>query len=226
MPLIIVFGALILLAAIFGPQYWVKHVIKKHSVHRDDFPGTGGELARHLIQRFELVGVGVEMSEIGDHYDPEARMVRLSQDNYNGSSLSAVAIATHEVGHAIQHYAGDGFLKTRTSFAKVAMVTDRFAYFFFAVAPLAALVSRSPGFFALLAIIGFALLAVRVVAQVVSLPNEFDASFNKALPILEEGDYLKPEDMPAARSVLKAAAYTYVAAALVSLIDILRFLRR
>ena len=103
MGILIVAGIVLIIALIFGPQYWVKHVIKKHAEPRPDLSGTGGELAQHLVEHYQLNGVGVEVTDQGDHYDPESRTVRLSADNFNGYSISAVAIATHEVGDAIQH---------------------------------------------------------------------------------------------------------------------------
>lgn len=225
MPIVIILGLLLLVGVIFGPQIWVKRVIKKHATHRDDLQGTGGELAEHLIEHYELNNVGVEETNKGDHYDPETRTVRLSPQNLNGRSLSAVAIAAHEVGHAIQHMNGERLLALRQSLAKLVMWTDRFATIFFSLAPLLGVVSRAPAVFILFAVVGFCFIAARVAVQLITLPVEFDASFNKALPILEQGGYLKGEDMPAARSVLKAAAMTYVAAALMSLIDIIRFAR-
>ena len=87
-------------------------------------PGTGGELAQHLLEKFEIKA-GVEISEIGDHYDPQDRMVRLSQSNYDGKSLTAVAIAAHEVGHAIQHDRKETSLQLRTSLVPVANIIAR-----------------------------------------------------------------------------------------------------
>ncbi|MEP3265731.1 MAG: zinc metallopeptidase [Hyphomicrobiales bacterium] len=225
MPIFLILGLLLLAAVIFGPQFWVKRVIQKHAVHRDDLQGTGGELAHHLIEHFELNSVGVEMTDQGDHYDPATRTVRLSDQNFNGKSLSAVAIAAHEVGHAIQHMNGERLLALRQSMAKFVMWTDRIAVVFFSLAPLLGVISRAPAIFILLAVMGFLFIGARVAVQLITLPVEFDASFKKALPILEQGGYLKSEDMPAARSVLKAAAMTYVAAALMSLIDVIRFAR-
>lgn len=225
MPILIILGILTLIALIVGPQYWVKHVICKHSIERDDLPGTGGELAEHLIEHFELHGVGVEATDQGDHYDPATRTVRLSDNNFNGKSLSAVAIAAHEVGHAIQHMQGERLLAWRQSLAKFVMWTDRFAFVFFAAAPLLGVLARAPGVMILSGLVGFFLLASRVAVHLITLPVEFDASFKKALPVLEEGGYLSNDDMPATRSVLKAAAMTYVAAALMSLIDIIRIMR-
>lgn len=225
MGLLIIIGIVLILALVFGPQYWVKHVIKKHAEPRPDLSGTGGELAEHLIEHYKLNGVGVEVTDRGDHYDPESRTVRLSADNYSGYSISAVAIAAHEVGHAIQHAGGERFLALRQSLAKLLIWTDRFAFIFFSVAPLLALIARSPILFLFISALGIGLMAMRVVVQLITLPVEFDASFKKALPILEQGGYLDTEDLPAARSVLKAAAMTYVAAALMSLLNILRFMR-
>lgn len=225
MGLLIIVGIVLILGLIFGPQYWVGYVIKKHAEPRPDLQGTGGELAEHLIDHYQLNGVGVEVTDQGDHYDPESRTVRLSADNYNGSSISAVAIAAHEVGHAIQHAGGERMLALRQSLAKLLIWTDRFASIFFFIGPILALVTRSPALFLLMSAFGIGLMAMRVVVQLVTLPVEFDASFKKALPILEQGGYLSTEDLPAARSVLKAAAMTYVAAALMSLLNILRFMR-
>ena len=85
----------------FLPQWWVKSVIRRHSAERQDFPGTGGEFARHLLDRLKLDYVGVEQTDAGDHYDPESRTVRLLPEHFDGRSLSAVVIAAHELGHAM-----------------------------------------------------------------------------------------------------------------------------
>ncbi|WP_349362562.1 MAG: zinc metallopeptidase [Roseitalea porphyridii] len=214
------FAAIVLL-----PQFWVRRTMQRHGTPRPDFPGTGGELARHLVEHFGLDGVGVEQTDKGDHYDPEARVVRLSADTYDKPSLTAVAIAAHEVGHALQHHRGENGLKLRQSLVRIAQVSDRFAAIFFIAAPVLTLVARSPGAFLAMAGIGIALLAVRVLVHLVTLPVEYDASFGKALPILKEGGYLREEDLGGARSVLRAAAFTYVAGALMSLIDLARWIR-
>ena len=217
--------AAIVIAAVLAPQFWVKRVLKQHGQERPDLPGTGGELARHLLDRFGIHGVGVEATDQGDHYDPGARMVRLSHEHHDGRSLSAVAVATHEVGHAIQHHRGERGLKLQGAFMRVAFVTDKFAGVFFLLSPFFGLIARTPvAFFALIGI-GIALMAVRVVAHLFTLPVEYDASFGKALPILKGGGYLSDEDLAPARSVLKAAALTYVAAALMSLLNLARWAR-
>lgn len=214
-----------LLAVIYAPQYWVGHTMRRHSEHRPDFPGTGGEMAQHLVERFDLSGVGVEATDAGDHYDPVARVVRLSQENYNGANLTAVAVAAHEVGHALQHHRGERGLALRQSLAGFAMATDKIASVFFIAAPVLALLLRAPIAFLGMAVIGIGLLSVRILVHLVTLPVEYDASFNKALPILREGGYLGDEDLAGARSVLKAAALTYVAGALMSLLNLARWVR-
>lgn len=213
------------LAAIYAPQYWVGHTMRRHGAERPDFPGTGGEMAQHLIERFELTGVGVEATDAGDHYDPESRMVRLSKANFDAASLTAVAVAAHEVGHALQHHRGERGLALRQSLVSVAMMTDRIASVFFIAAPVLAIALRSPVAMFGMALIGIGLLAIRILVHLVTLPVEYDASFNKALPILREGGYLSDEDLAGARSVLKAAALTYVASALMSLLNLARWFR-
>ena len=206
------------------PQLWVRQAMKRHHADRPDLPGTGGELAAHLAGHYGL-DVGVERTDRGSHYDPDARMVRLTPDIHDGRSLTAVAVAAHEIGHAIQHDRGERGLLWRQGLARVAMVADRFAGVFFLLAPVLAVFLRTPAALAAMLGIGVCFLGIRVLVHLVTLPVEFDASFGKALPILKGGGYLADEDLPATRHVLRAAAYTYVAAALMGLVDLARWLR-
>ncbi|WEX10364.1 zinc metallopeptidase [Chelativorans sp. AA-79] len=223
--MLVIFAILALLAVTVLPQAWVRYTFSRHGADRPDLPGTGGELARHLLDRFGLGQVSVEATDRGDHYDPAGKAVRLLPQHLTGRSLAAVAIAAHEVSHAIQDTRGERLLAVRQRLATLALATDRFAGIFFIAAPLLAILLRSP--LALLALLGLgvALLSVRVVTSLVTLPVEMDASFSKALPILEEGRYVAPDDLPAIRSLLRAAAFTYVAAALVSLVNLARWVR-
>jgi len=225
MGLLAIIGLVLLLALIFGPQYWVKHVIKKHSIERSDFPGTGGELAQHLLEELKITNVKVEETKLGDHYDPHDHMVRLLSSNHEGRSVTAVAIAAHEVGHAVQHHEGNALLALRQKLVIFASVTDKFAAVFFFLAPILGVVVKSPAAFFGVIVIGIGFIAIRLLVHLVTLPVEWDASFAKALPILEQGGYLHQNDMPAAREVLKAAALTYVSVALASLLDLARWIR-
>ncbi|RST84814.1 zinc metallopeptidase [Aquibium carbonis] len=223
--MIAIIVAVLVLAVVTLPQLLVRTTINRHAADRPDLPGTGGELARHLLDRFDLGHVKVEVTDKGDHYDPDAAAVRLLPQHHGGRSLSAVAIAAHEVAHAIQHGNGERKLALRQRLARLAMFTDRIAGIFFIAAPILTVIIRSPVALAGAIGLGVGLLSVRVVVNLVTLPVETDASFAKALPILREGGYLSEGDLPAARSVLRAAAFTYVAGALISLINLARWIR-
>ncbi|PHP67241.1 peptidase [Zhengella mangrovi] len=216
---------ILLLAVVSLPQAWVKWALSRHGADRPDLPGTGGELAEHLVAEFGLEGVRVEQTPAGDHYDPQTRTVRLSPAHHGGRSVAAVAVAAHEVGHALQHAARDRWLDRRQRLAHLAIWTDRLAGIVFIAAPLLGVAARVPVVMIALVGLGIALLGVRVLFNVITLPVEFDASFGKALPILTKGRYLHDSDMPAARTVLRAAALTYVAGALISLVDLARWIR-
>lgn len=216
---------IIVLGLIFAPGMWIKYVMKRHAVDRPDFPGTGAELARHLLDRADLEHVKVELTADGDHYSPVEKTVRLSAGNHDGRSLTAVAVATHEVAHALQDASGYGPLKLRTRIARSVYTIQRIGSGLLLATPLIGIVTRAPSIILLEIGAGIAFMATSVVAHAVTLPVEFDASFKRALPILESGEYLDESDLPAARKVLKAAAYTYVAAALMSLLNIMNWLR-
>lgn len=219
-----ILGALIL-AAVFGPQLWVRHVMARHAVERPDLPGTGGELARHLLDRFGLETVSIEPTDQGDHYDPGARCVRLTDRVLGGRSLTAVAVAAHEVGHALQHAEGQRLLALRTSLARAAYVLNKIAAVVLLLSPIVGAVTRIPGLVFIELGVGLGLMVLTVVVHAVTLPVELDASFRRALPILEQGDYVERGDAPAVRSILRAAALTYVAAALASLLNVARWIR-
>src|SRR5262245_20219592 len=225
MPVLLVLGLVILLAIIAGPQWWIRHVLTRHGTDRPDLPGTGGELARHLLDAAGLRGVKVELTGDGDHYDPEDRAVRLLPQHHDGRSVAAVAVAAHEVSHAVQHANGERAFTLRFDMVRRLIWIDRIASGLLILAPVVLILIKVPGIFLLQIIGGLVLLMARVGVHLLTLPVEFDASFAKALPVLERGRYLAAGDMPAARSVLRAAAWTYVAAALVTLLDVARWFR-
>jgi Zn-dependent membrane protease YugP len=225
MPFLAAFGIVLVLALVFGPGWWIKRVLKKHGVDRPDLPGTGGEFARHLLDEAKLADVKVEVTDLGDHYDPVERAVRLLPQHHDGRSVAAVAVAAHEVSHAIQHARGESAFALRFELVSKLIWIDRIATVILLLAPVAFIVFRSPALVALQVVAAILLLGMHVVVHLVTLPVEFDASFGKALPVLEGRCYLSAHDIPAARSVLKAAAYTYVAAALATLLNVARWFR-
>ena len=216
-------GGAILLIVCFGPMAWAQMVMRRHAKERQDFPGTGGEFARHILDLANLQNVGVEATTTGDHYSPQEKVVRLSKENLEGRSLTAVAVAAHEVGHALQDRDDYQLLRIRTRMAKVGFWGERIAHVLLVASP--ATLFASPKLALLQIGAGLTLMVGRVVVHLVTLPVEFDASFNRALPILDKGNYLGKDDLEGATSILQACAWTYVAGALFSVIDVIRWLR-
>jgi uncharacterized protein len=225
MPILIALAAVFFLALLYGPSLWVRHVLAKEGVDRPDLPGTGAELARHLLDKTGLQDVKVKETEAGDHYDPETRTVRLSPPHFEGRSISAVAVAAHEVSHAVQHAFEEPSFMRRQRLVRIIAPLDRIAMVILITTPIIALLLRAPVFIVLQLGLAIVFMAGRLMIHAVTLPVEFDASFKKALPVLEKGGYLAENDMPAARRVLRAAALTYVAAALSTLLNVLRWFR-
>lgn len=221
--MVYLFLLLLLLALILGPSWWVKTVIKRYSEPDDRYPGTGGELAEHLIERFELAGVKVESTEVGDHYDPIDKVVRLTPGNFNGRSLTAVTIAAHEVGHALQDASDYAPLRLRTRMVRLTGPAQKIGAGILMLSPVVGIVTRAPSVGGLMLLGGLLTLGTGAVVHLFTLPTEFDASFSRALPILSEGEYLLEGDMPHARRLLKAAALTYVSASLMTLLNIGRW---
>jgi len=222
---VVVVVLVILLALSVLPQMWVKRVIEAHAKERSDIPGTGGSFARYILDEMKLHQVRVEETELGDHYDPQDKAVRLNVANMRGRSLSAVVIAAHEVGHAMQDATGYGPLAARTKMARQAQRIQTIGYVVMIGAPVMMIVTKSPLLMVAQIIAGVMLLGSIVVMHALTLPVEFDASFRRALPVLEAGRFFNKADMKSARRILWAASLTYVAAALMSLLNIARWIR-
>ncbi len=217
------FLIILIVAIVFGPQWWAKKTFERYSRKQPHIQGTGGELARHLLNRFDMKHVGVEETEEGgDHYDPESKTVRLSPKNFNDNSLTAVAVAAHEVGHAIQDNRNESKLALRTTLVKKAQSISRFGSILMMIMPIIVIVTHNPRAGLIFILAGLASIAGSALVHLVTLPVEWDASFGKALPILKE-DYIQKEDIPAVEQILKAAALTYVAASLMSILNVWRW---
>jgi len=220
---IIVFIVAILIA-VFGPAIWVRRVLDRYSVPADRYSGTGGELARHLLDKHNLQAVKVETTEHGDHYDPEAKAVRLTEDKFGGRSLTAITVAAHEVGHALQDSDGYAPLKMRTRLVKATRGIEKIGAGVLMVSPFLGIVTRAPALGLLTFAAGMLTLGTSAVVHFFTLPTEFNASFARALPILEEHRILKEGDQRHAHRLLTAAALTYVSASLMSLLNIARWI--
>ena len=221
--MIFIIAALLFIALAFVPQMLVRYTMARHGGDRPDMPGTGGELARHLLDEAELQAVKVEMTQDGDHYNPVAKAVRLSPANFEGKSVTAAAVAAHEAAHAVQDKERYGPFTWRQRLVGHVIIVERIGTIILLATPIVFMLLRAPSILIVELVAGLAILASTVVIHLVTLPTELDASFKRALPVLRF--YLRPEDMPGARAVLRAAAFTYVASALASLLNIGRWLR-
>ena len=213
----------LLLALVFGPGLWVRRVIERYSDPPDRYSGSGAQLARFLLNKLGMQHVAVESTDQGDHYDPVAKAVRLTPDKYEGRSLTAITVAAHEVGHAIQDHEGYAPLRLRTYLVRVARPVERVGAGALMVAPFIGALTRAPSIGVIMFVAGFLTLATSTLVHLATLPTEFDASFNRALPLLDERRVLKEVDRPHARRLLTAAALTYVAASLMSLLNVARW---
>ena len=226
---LLIFLVPLILVASWLPGWWVRRTMERYSEPADRYYGSGAQFARLLLDRHGLSTVLVEASERGDHYDPEARAVRLSPGNFSKHSLTAVTVAAHEVGHAIQHAEGYAPLRTREHLVRLASVGQRLGAMMMVAVPVITVITRHPAPGLIFIVAGLVSMGLAAVVHLLTLPTELDASFNRALPILEKGQYLHESDYPHARRILEAAALTYIGQSLMSLLNIaawVRFLRR
>jgi len=201
----------------FAAQNHVKTTVLEKSKIANKSGLTGAEIAQKIMDANHISDVRIEPTKgvLTDHYSPSEKVVRLSEDIYYGKSVSAQAIAAHEVGHVIQHHQGSAVLKART-----------------AVYPLAASGSKAAGIFLFLGLfaqmtgllyLGIILLSFGVLFQLVTLPVEFDAS-NRAIRQLRALDLTDEYTEVGTRKVLSAAALTYVVAALAAIANLMRLI--
>ena len=198
-------------------QFWVRSTYTRFSGVPTSTGLSGAEAARRLLDAEGLDQVTIEMTpgELSDHYDPRSNVLRLSRGVHEGRSVAAAGVAAHEAGHAIQHARRYVFATVRTAIVPVANIGSQAAWI---LIPLG-LILRMSG----LAWLGVALFGAAVLFQIVTLPVELDAS-HRALVALGEYGILDDVELPGARKVLTAAAMTYVVAALISVMYLLRFI--
>lgn len=201
----------------FYAQIKVQSTFRRYSSVRCNKGYTAAQVARYLLDRSGLNDVRIEpvAGNLTDHYDPRDKTLRLSQSVYNSNSVAAVGVAAHETGHAIQHDIGYAPLSIRNSLVPVANFGSSASWFLI-------ILSFITGKQQLLNI-GIILFSAAVLFQIITLPVEFNAS-NRALKLLESEGILYNEEMDSARKVLSAAALTYVAAAIVSIAQLMRLI--
>ncbi len=223
------YGSMIVLlpAFVFAmlAQWGVKSAFKKYSKIRNRRNYTGRDVASLILKRnnIEYVDVLPVSGHLTDHYDPRNKTVNLSEDVYDSTSLAALAVAAHECGHAVQDATDYTYLRFRHAILPAVNIANSMAMPLALLGIMLGALSRvdSIGSFVLkLAILMF---AVVVLFHIVTLPVEINAS-SRALKILLEDGYLDSEEISGAKSVLRAAAMTYIAAAAVALSNLIRFI--
>lgn len=225
----------------FDPSYWLvigvglllslwASVRVKGTFHQFSQVGTragltGAEVARLILQRSGIDDVRIEPvpGAMTDHYDPRTKTLRLSEPVFASRSIAACGVAAHEVGHAIQHAHGYAPLKFRSAWVPMANTGGTLSLIVLILAATLGGFHRA-GVGSTLATVGLALFGCTTLFTLVTLPVEFDAS-RRALVSLE-GTYLSPQEMEGARKVLNAAALTYVAAFVTSLLTLLYWAAR
>lgn len=203
----------------FWAQWKVQSTYQKFSQVPAANGRTGREIALAIMQRNGVTDVTVQPVEgmLSDHYDPRTKVVSLSRDNYAERSIASVAVAAHEVGHVLQHHEGYVPLQLRSAIAPVASFGSMLAFPLFFIG----LFFRIPHVSPMLMDLGILFFTGAVLFQVITLPVEFDAS-RRALVQLSSSGAVMPEEVSQAKKVLDAAALTYVAAAAMAALQLLR----
>jgi len=208
--------AIISFAIALFAQIRVKSAYNKYSKIRVSSNMTGAEVARMITNRTDVTVVQHNGGQMSDHFDPRKKVIALSPEVYNGNTVAALGIAAHEAGHALQHNQGYAPIKIRNGILPIAQIGSFMAF------PLVilGLAFSSLEFLIDLGIIFF---VVALAFQIITLPVEFNAS-RRAVAILDSNAYLTRSELNGAQNVLNAAAMTYVAAVVVSLLQLLRLL--
>jgi uncharacterized protein len=201
----------------FWAQMQIKSTYGRYSQVASSLGVTGAQAARQILDNHGLHDIAVEAvpGELSDHYDPSAKAVRLSEANFYSNSVAAVAVAAHECGHALQDAKGYWPMNVRAALVPAANIGS-------SVGPMLVMAGIFFSSFSFLVNIGILLFAAALMFHVVTLPVEFDAS-SRALKLVD-GEMLQGEENQGARKVLTAAAWTYVATTIYSLLQLIQLL--
>ena len=216
-----IIGLLIMILLPIIAQINVTTTFNKYSKVSNSRGLTADEVARRILDANGLSHVGIEhiKGNLSDHYDPRANVVRLSDSCYGNTSVAAIGVAAHECGHACQHAENYTPIVIRSKIVPATNICSRFWYFVLIIGVLLSQMAIGTT----LIYVAIAMFAAVVLFQIVTLPCEFNAS-DRALKTLENDGILEMDEVPKAKKVLTAAAMTYVAALVASIIQLLRLL--
>lgn len=212
----LIYIALLLIIPLWA-QTKVKSTYKKYSQKPTSSGMSGAQVARKILDDNGLYHVSIEETKgtLTDHYDPRHKVVRLSSDIYHGHSMASSAVAAHEVGHAIQDQQDYAFLRFRSALVPVANFGSNVSFFLILAGLLLGMAD--------MLLLGIIFMSAAVLFQLVTLPVEFDAS-NRAMAQLVSTGVIRNNEERETKKVLNAAAMTYVAAALVAVAELFRFI--
>ena len=195
---------------------WVTYILKKNNETLPDMPFTGEELGLKILKENKLENVLIEPIKQVDHYSPLEKKVRISSDKLHKKSITSIAVVAHEIGHAIQDKENYKPLLLRQKLIEKTIIFQKVGSFLLIIGlPSIFAITKNPLITFLAAIIIMGCLSTNLLIHLITLPVEFDASFKRALPILQK--YVPKENMRQCRSVLRAAAFTYLAQSIVSI---------
>ncbi len=203
-------------AVLFIPSIWVNYILKKNNKTLSDMPFTGNELGEKILKEHKIINVSIDPINKLDHYDPKEKKIYIGEDKLNKKSITSIAVVAHEIGHAIQDKENYKPLIMRQKLIEKTMIFQRLGSFLLIIGlPSIFTFTKSPLITFIAAIIIMGCLSTNVLIHLITLPVEFDASFKRALPILKK--YVPKENMQQCKSVLRAAALTYLAQSIVSI---------
>ncbi|MBD3949210.1 zinc metallopeptidase [Tuanshanicoccus lijuaniae] len=210
---LVIIGAMLVMYA----QTRVKSTFNKFSEWETTNRVTGRQAAQTLLQASNIHNVSIEHipGHLSDHYDSQNKVLRLSDATDQETSIAAVAVAAHECGHALQDAENYGFLRMRNAFVPIAQLGSSLSMPLLMIGLVMNLLS--------LVWLGIIAFSAALLFQIITLPVEFDAS-KRALVIMEQYHLVEPDEIPAAKKVLNAAAFTYIASTLNSALTLLRFI--
>ena len=208
-----------------GASWLVKRTFKKYESYGTQSGLTGAESARLMLERAGVTNCKIEPigGRMSDHYDPRDRTLRLSEPVYNARSISAIGVACHEAGHALQHAQGYKWLQMRSSMVPVTNIASKMSMPVLMIGMM--MLSLAPVLGQWVVLVGVALFAAAVIFSVITLPVEWDASARAKTAMVNAG-FVNAEEASGANKVLNAAFLTYLASAIASIMTLLYYLHR
>ena len=202
----------------FFPSLWVRYTLGKHDDILPNMPFTAKEFGEILLKENDLNEVMIEDTNIGDHYDPNSKKVRVEPHRLDKKSLTSITVICHEIGHAIQHKENfPPLIRRHKLIRKTQWISKLGGVILYGGIPLIVATGAIP-FIRVCLLIAFASVLINMIAHLITLDVELDASFNRAMPILEKK--IPQEHHAACKSILKVCAFTYVVGSMTSILNV------